>query len=47
MPDKERNEEPEEHNYEEWQAGYPGGVSDLRHEDVQNWKGITLVVYHI
>jgi len=29
---------------QEWQAGYPGDVSNLRHEDVQNWKGITLVV---
>ena len=40
MPDEERNEGPEEHNHEEWQAGYPGDVSNLRHEDVPYWKDI-------
>jgi len=35
-----KKERPEKRNYEEWQAGNPGRMSNLRYEDVPYWKDI-------
>lgn len=44
MPDEARNEGPKEHNHEERQASNPRDMPGMRDENVQNRKGITLVV---
>jgi hypothetical protein len=45
MPDQERNERPQEHYYEEWQAGNPGNMPNLRDQNVQDREGITLIIW--
>jgi hypothetical protein len=40
VPRQERDEKPQEHHDEEWQAGDPGRMPHLWHEDVQNWQSL-------
>jgi hypothetical protein len=40
VPRQEGDEKPQEHHDEEWQAGDPGHMPYMRHEDVQNWQGL-------
>jgi len=44
MPDQERNERPQEHYHEEWQASNSGCMSHMWGQDVQDRKGITLII---
>jgi len=41
VPSQERNERPKEDNDEEWEAGDPGCVPEVRHQDVPNRKELT------
>jgi hypothetical protein len=38
VPRQERDENPQEHHDEEWQAGYSGCLSRMWHQDVQDRK---------
>jgi hypothetical protein len=38
MQSQKRNEGPQGNHHEKWPAGYPGGVSDLRYQNVQDWQ---------
>jgi hypothetical protein len=42
VPRQERNEECQVRHYEEWQAGNPGSVPCLRHQDVQDRQELKL-----
>ncbi len=42
MPHQKGDEGPQGNNYEEWQAGDPGHMSYMWHENVQNRKELGL-----
>ena len=44
VPSQEGNERCEGDNHEEWQACNSRDMSFLWYKDVQNWKGITLIL---
>jgi len=44
VPDQERNERPQEHYHEEWQAGNPRNMPNLWHQDVQDRKELKLIL---
>ena len=44
MPDQERNERPQEHYHEEWQAGNPGNMPNLRDQNVQDREELRLIL---
>jgi len=46
MQGQERDERPESHHHEKWQACHPGNMPDLWDQDVPYWQGLTLVFNH-
>ena len=46
MSHQKRDEGSEINNHEEWEAGDPGHLSGLWHENVQNRQGLALLRYN-
>jgi hypothetical protein len=42
MQGQERNERPESHYHEKWQACHSGNMPDMWNQDVPYWQGLTL-----
>jgi len=43
VPRQERDQEPKESDHEERQAGDPGCLPEVRHQDVQDWEKLKLI----
>jgi len=44
VPCQERDEESEESDHEEWQAGEPGHLPEVRHQNVQDREELVLIL---
>ena len=46
VPCQKGNERSKVYHDEEWKAGYPGNMSHMWHQDVQNRKELNLKLHH-